>query len=93
MIMCFCVLCKYIVPVKVDLLTVAASELHARLLKFGSKRAGPTFQEASMDPSLRDYVLKWMESKSFEEQLFQKYTKLALEDFKPTAKASLAKFQ
>ena len=91
--MCSCVFFKYIVPAKVDLLAVAASELHARLLKFGSKRAGSTFQEASMDPSLRDYVLKWMESKSFEEQLFKKYAKLVLEDFKPTTKASLAKFQ
>ena len=85
---------KYIlVHEKVDLLTVAAAELHTRLVKFGSKHVGSTFQGASMDPSVRDYVLKWLEPKSFEEQLFKKDVKLALEDFKPTAEAFPAKFQ
>ena len=85
---------KYVlVYEKVDLLTVTAAELHTRLVKFGSKHVGSAFQDAFIDPSLTDYILKWLEPKSFEEQLFKKYVKLALEDFKPTAEASPAKFR
>ena len=75
---------KYVlVYEKVDLLTVTAAELNTRLVKFGSKHVGSAFQDAFMDPGLTDYVLKWLEPKSFEERLFKKYMKLALEDFEP----------
>jgi len=91
--MCSHLLLKYLVHAKVDLLTVTAAELHTRLVKFGSKHVGSTFQDAMMDPNFMDYVLKWMKPKSFEEELFKKYVKLVLEDFKPTAEASSATFQ
>ena len=58
---------KYIVPTKVDLLTVTAAELHTRLVKFGSKHVGSTFQDALLDPNWMEYVLKWMKPKNFEE--------------------------
>ena len=84
---------KYIVPAKVDLLTVTAAELHTRLVKFGSKHVGSTFQDALRDPHWMEYILKWMKPKNLEEELFKKYVKLTLEDFKPTAEASPAKIQ
>ena len=82
----------FIVHAKVDLLTVTVTELHARLVKFGSEHVGSTFQDAMMDPNFVDYVLKWMQPKSFEEQLFKKYVKLVLEDFKQTAEVFQAAF-
>ena len=90
--MFLCIL-KYAIPAKVDLRTVTAADLHTRLVKFGSKHVGSTFQDALQDPNWMEYVLKWMRPKSFEEELFKKYVKLVLEDFKPTAQASLAKFR
>ena len=84
---------KYVIVYeKVDLLTVTAAELHTRLVKFGSKHVGSTFQDALLDPNWMEYILKWMKPKNFEEELFKKYVKLVLEDFQPTAEASLAKF-
>ena len=91
--MCSWLFLQHLVDAKVDLLTVTAAELHTRLVKFSSKHVGSTFQDAMMDPNFMDYVLKWMKPKSFEEELFKKYVKLVLEDFKPTAEASPAKFQ
>lgn len=84
---------KYII-IQVDPLAVTAAELYTRLVKFGSKHIGSAFQDASMDFSFGDNVLKRMEPKSFEEQLLTKCVKLALEDFKPTStvKAHPAKF-
>ena len=73
------------------MLTVTAAELHTRLVKFGSKHVGSTFQDALLDPNWMEYVLKWMKPKNLEEELFKKYVKLVLEDFEPSAEASLAK--
>ena len=76
------------------MLTVTAAELHTRLVKFGSKHVGSTFQDAMLDPNWMEYILKWMKPKNFEEELFKKYVKLVLGDFQPTEdseEASLAK--
>ena len=57
---CSCKIIRYIltyfwtciiVHAKVDLLTVTVTELHTRLVKFGSEHIGSTFQEAMMDPN------------------------------------------
>jgi len=89
----FSCISKYAILAKVDLLTVTAADLHTRLVLIGSKRVRSTFQDALLDPDWMEYVLKWMKPNNFEEELFKKYAKLVLEDFKPTAQASLAEFR
>jgi hypothetical protein len=45
-----------------------------------------------MDPNFMDYVLKWMQPKTFEEEVFKKYVELVLHNFKPNAAVLPAKF-
>lgn len=58
--------------------TARLEDLHGRVVHFGEKHVGSTFQEAMMDPAYMSYVLRHMIPKKFEEELFTKYVKMAL---------------
>jgi hypothetical protein len=67
----------------VDLDKVTQEDLHTRLVMFGEKHVGSTFQEAMADPTYMSYVMKWMVPRTFEEVAFKKYIDLVLDKHQP----------
>jgi hypothetical protein len=68
---------------QVDLATARPEDLHTRIVHFGEKHVGSTFQEAMADPAYMSYVLQWMVPKTFEEKVFKRYVDMVLENHKP----------
>ena len=65
-----------------DLDKVTQEDLHTRLIMFGEKHVGSTFQEAMADPIYMSYIMKWMVPRTFEEKAFKKYINLELDKHK-----------
>jgi hypothetical protein len=64
------------------LATARPEDLHTRLVHFGEKHVGNTFQEAMLDPTYMNYVLERMVPKTFEEKVFKRYVDMVLENHK-----------
>ena len=66
-----------------DLATARPEDLHARIILFGEKHVGSTFQEAMADPIYMSWIMKWMVPRTFEEVAFKKYVNLVLDKHQP----------
>jgi len=64
---------------EVDLATVTAEQLHNRLVLFGVKHVGDTYQEAMQDQSYMLWVIKWMTPRCTESRIFHRYIELVLQ--------------
>ena len=64
--------------------TARLEDLHGRIVHFGEKHLGSTFQEAMLDSAYVTQLLQCtVPIKKFEEVLFAKYVAMALAPFRP----------
>ena len=73
--------------IKVDLSTATVADLQYWIVKFGKKYVGYTFKDAMDVPEFMDFVIRWMKPQNPEEEAFQRYVKLVLEEHKVPASA------